>query len=104
MRRQVAAVYAAAVAGIRRAKSTASEHSILRGEVSDVAGLEPLWISRVEHHRAVAGDEWPVRASADAWAIRREEYLGWRTAPARSSSRTWGGRPRSPGMHCCGVF
>jgi ribosomal protein S18 acetylase RimI-like enzyme len=53
------------------------ECRIRRGHVSDVAGLEPLWTSMVDHHRAVAGEEWPVRASAAAWAIRREEYLGW---------------------------
>jgi ribosomal protein S18 acetylase RimI-like enzyme len=70
-------VYAAAVAGVRRAKSTPIKCRIRRGEVSDVAGLQPLWISMVDHHRAVAGEEWPVRGSMDAWAIRRQEYLSW---------------------------
>jgi ribosomal protein S18 acetylase RimI-like enzyme len=65
------------MAGVRRARSTARECRIRRGDISDVAGLEPLWISMVDHHRAIAGEEWPVRRSVDAWAIRRQEYLGW---------------------------
>jgi ribosomal protein S18 acetylase RimI-like enzyme len=50
---------------------------IRRGQTIDVGALMPLWTSMVEHHRAVVGHEWPVRDAADAWAIRRHEYLAW---------------------------
>jgi ribosomal protein S18 acetylase RimI-like enzyme len=70
-------MYARAVAGVRRVKPTAEECRIRRGEVSDVAGLQPLWISMVDVHRDLVGEEWPVRRSTDAWAIRRQEYLDW---------------------------
>lgn len=50
---------------------------IRRGEVGDVAAVWPLWAGMVEHHRAVAGDDWPVRTAEAAWAIRREQYVGW---------------------------
>ncbi len=52
-------------------------HEVRRGSVADVGSLEPLWIGMVEHHRDVAGDEWPVRTAAAAWALRREEYRAW---------------------------
>jgi ribosomal protein S18 acetylase RimI-like enzyme len=53
------------------------EIEVRRGVAADVASLEPLWASMVEHHRAVAGDDWPVRTADAAWAIRREQYAGW---------------------------
>ena len=48
-----------------------------RGAADDVESLQPLWVSMVEHHRRVAGDEWPVRDADAAWRIREAEYRGW---------------------------
>jgi ribosomal protein S18 acetylase RimI-like enzyme len=48
--------------------------------VRDAAQLnhvEPLFRGMVEHHRAVAGMEWPVRESGEAWRRRREQYAEW---------------------------
>ena len=50
---------------------------VRRGVAVDVSSLEPLWAAMVEHHRAVAGDDWPVRTADAAWAIRREQYVTW---------------------------
>ena len=47
------------------------------GDAEDIDSLMPLWMGMVEHHREVAGAEWPVRAAADAWRIRQAEYRGW---------------------------
>jgi ribosomal protein S18 acetylase RimI-like enzyme len=33
----------------------------------------------VDHHRVVAGDDWPVRSAQAAWAIRGDQYVGWLT-------------------------
>jgi ribosomal protein S18 acetylase RimI-like enzyme len=49
-----------------------------------VDAVEPLFRGMVEHHRAVAGEAWPVRDSGDAWARRRQQYLEWLT-----SGRCW---------------
>jgi ribosomal protein S18 acetylase RimI-like enzyme len=65
------------VAGVTRAESTLAECRIRRGDAGNIPELQPLWMSMVDAHRAVAGQTWPVRASEDAWAIRRKEYLGW---------------------------
>ncbi len=51
--------------------------SVRRGSIADVDALMPLWVAMVEHHRLVAGDEWPVRDAGAAWEIRRAEYQGW---------------------------
>ncbi len=37
----------------------------------------PLFMEMVEHHRKVAGSEWPVREAHDAWTMRRKEYHSW---------------------------
>ncbi len=47
--------------------------------MADVEALEPLWVSMVEHHRAVAGAQWPVRTADAAWRIRQAEYRAWLT-------------------------
>lgn len=54
-----------------------AEIEVRRGAVADVESVWPLWASMVEHHRVVAGDDWPVRSAEAAWAIRREQYVGW---------------------------
>jgi ribosomal protein S18 acetylase RimI-like enzyme len=50
---------------------------VVRGTAEDVASLCALWRQMVEHHREIVAGELPVRPSAEAWAVRREEYLGW---------------------------
>ncbi len=52
---------------------------VRRGTLDAVAALEPLWASMVEHHRAVAGEAWPVRPAEAAWRVRREQYRAWLT-------------------------
>ncbi len=31
----------------------------------------------VEHHRALVGQEWPVRSAPAAWSLRRRQYRDW---------------------------
>lgn len=50
---------------------------VRRGGAADINSLQALWMSMVDHHRAVAGADWPVRPSEAAWRIRREEYRAW---------------------------
>src|ERR1019366_4332763 len=37
----------------------------------------PLFRGMVEHHRAVTGDQWPVRDAKQAWQRRRRQYTAW---------------------------
>jgi ribosomal protein S18 acetylase RimI-like enzyme len=46
-------------------------------EAAELDRVEPLFRGMVEHHRVVAGMEWPVRESGEAWRRRREQYAGW---------------------------
>ena len=55
------------------------EIDVRRAGIEAVEVLEPLSISMVDHHREVAGGDWPVRASAEAWRIRQTEYRQWLT-------------------------
>jgi GNAT superfamily N-acetyltransferase len=51
-----------------------------RVAVADESALphvEPLFQAMVEHHRLVAGGDWPVRDAKQAWARRRREYVDW---------------------------
>jgi ribosomal protein S18 acetylase RimI-like enzyme len=50
---------------------------VWRGAAGDIDSLQALWMSMVDHHREVAGADWPVRESEAAWRIRREEYRSW---------------------------
>ncbi len=50
-----------------------------RAGIDAVESLMPLWMSMVDHHREVAGADWPVRASDASWLTRREEYGLWLT-------------------------
>lgn len=50
---------------------------IVELDVSEVDRVEPLFKELVAFHREVAGDDWPVRGEAAAWAHRRAEYLSW---------------------------
>jgi GNAT superfamily N-acetyltransferase len=55
------------------------ETQVRRGTVTEVDSLMPLWVSMVEHHRKVAGAQWPVRSADAAWRIRQAEYRTWLT-------------------------
>ncbi len=48
-----------------------------RAGIAAVETLEPLWKSMVDRHREVAGADWPVRTSEEAWRIRQAEYRQW---------------------------
>lgn len=50
---------------------------ITLGAAGDLEAVAPLWMSMVEHHRMIAGADLPIRASADAWALRQQEYRAW---------------------------
>ena len=49
-------------------------------DAGELDSVEPLFRGMVEHHRAVAGAEWPVRESGEAWRRRRAQYQGWLAA------------------------
>jgi ribosomal protein S18 acetylase RimI-like enzyme len=46
-------------------------------DAGELDAVEPLFRGMVEHHRLVAGTEWPVRESGEAWRRRRAQYEGW---------------------------
>lgn len=52
-------------------------YDIALADAARVDELEPLWRGMVEHHRGVAGRDWPVRTGEAAWARRRPQYLQW---------------------------
>jgi len=54
-----------------------SGFEIVELDVSEVDRVEPLFKELVGFHREVAGEEWPVRDEAAAWAHRRAEYVSW---------------------------
>ncbi len=47
------------------------------GAAGDIDALAPLWMAMVEHHRGLVGEQVPVRASAEAWALCRQQYQLW---------------------------
>lgn len=57
-----------------------STYTIHIAGLADVDRVERLWHSMVEHHREVAGAEWPVKTAADAWQVRRVQYVEWLSA------------------------
>ncbi|GAA1552718.1 hypothetical protein GCM10009678_39540 [Actinomadura kijaniata] len=50
---------------------------ITAGAVDDVAGLEPLWLAMLDHHREVTDERWPVRGPGESWALCSEQYRTW---------------------------
>lgn len=50
---------------------------IVEGDISAVARVGPLFEAMVDHHRRVAGLDWPVRDRGLAWERRRREYVDW---------------------------
>jgi ribosomal protein S18 acetylase RimI-like enzyme len=50
------------------------------GSVADVDSLNLLWQQMLEHHRTLAGDQWPVRDAEQSWQQTRAEYTGWLAA------------------------
>jgi ribosomal protein S18 acetylase RimI-like enzyme len=83
------------------------ELAVRLGTVEDVDSLESLWIAMVEHHRQIVEGEWPVRAGAQAWSLRREQCLTWlreETAIlhlAHSADGAGDGRHRPAGYVLC---
>jgi GNAT superfamily N-acetyltransferase len=55
------------------------ETDVRRGTVADVESLRSLWVAMVEHHRSVAGAQWPVRTADAAWQVRQAQYRTWLT-------------------------
>lgn len=47
------------------------------GGPEDVESVAGLWMTMVEHHRAVAAEPWPIRDAQQAWTLRQAQYLGW---------------------------
>jgi GNAT superfamily N-acetyltransferase len=45
--------------------------------VEGIDRVEPLWRAMVDHHRAVVGDEIPVRPTDATWPMRRAQYEAW---------------------------
>jgi ribosomal protein S18 acetylase RimI-like enzyme len=65
--------------------------------LAEVDRVEPLWKAMVAHHRAVVGDEWPVRGEQDAWERRRAEYVDWlSTGEGTMLAALPAGEPESP--------
>lgn len=54
-----------------------ASHRITALDATEVDRVEPLWKAMVAHHRAVAGEEWPVRPEQEAWEQRRPQYVEW---------------------------
>ena len=50
---------------------------ITPASVEKVEALAPLWKAMVDHHRQLAGPHLTVRASDEAWAMRRTDYRRW---------------------------
>ena len=50
---------------------------IASGSAETVEALAPLWKAMVDHHRQLAGPHLPIRASDEAWAMRRTDYRRW---------------------------
>jgi ribosomal protein S18 acetylase RimI-like enzyme len=50
---------------------------VVIAETSDLDSVAPLFQDMVEHHRRVAGSQWPVRDAEEAWERRRVEYTEW---------------------------
>lgn len=73
-----------------------AEVEVRRGSAADVEALRPLWVSMVEHHRQVAGDEWPVRGADAAWRIREAQYRGWLADGSRTLFVASAGDPTRP--------
>jgi ribosomal protein S18 acetylase RimI-like enzyme len=50
---------------------------VVMADASALPQVEPLFRAMVDHHRLVAGADWPVRDAGHAWARRRSEYVDW---------------------------
>jgi ribosomal protein S18 acetylase RimI-like enzyme len=62
----------------------AIDYSVVVADATRLDDVGPLFKTMVEHHRMVAGDEWPVRDGDEAWDRRRRQYTAW-----LSSGRAW---------------
>ncbi len=55
----------------------AIEYGVIVAGATRLDDVEPLFKEMVEHHRMVAGDQWPVRNGGEAWRLRRRQYVAW---------------------------
>ena len=61
-----------------------TNYDIIVADAVRLDEVEPLFKAMVEHHRAVAGADWPVRDRDQAWQRRRRQYAAW-----LSGGRAW---------------
>ncbi len=54
-----------------------NDYKVILADATRLDEVEPLFKAMVEHHRVVAGDQWPVRKGDEAWHRRRGQYGGW---------------------------
>jgi GNAT superfamily N-acetyltransferase len=52
-------------------------HTVWRGGVDDLPGVEPLWLAMAAHHGHLMGEAWPLRDADDSWRRRGAAYAGW---------------------------
>jgi ribosomal protein S18 acetylase RimI-like enzyme len=62
----------------------AIDYSVVVADATRLDDVGPLFKAMVEHHRMVAGDQWPVRDGDEAWDRRRRQYTAW-----LSGGRAW---------------
>jgi ribosomal protein S18 acetylase RimI-like enzyme len=61
-----------------------TNYEVIVADAARLDEVEPLFKAMVEHHRAVAGEHWPVRDGDQAWGRRRRQYSDW-----LSGGRAW---------------
>jgi ribosomal protein S18 acetylase RimI-like enzyme len=61
-----------------------SDYDVVVADATRLDDVGPLFRGMVEHHRLVAGEDWPVREAGAAWDRRRRQYADW-----LSGDRAW---------------
>jgi ribosomal protein S18 acetylase RimI-like enzyme len=54
-----------------------SDYDVVVADATRLDDVGPLFQAMVEHHRLVAGEDWPVRDADAAWDRRRRQYDAW---------------------------
>jgi ribosomal protein S18 acetylase RimI-like enzyme len=54
-----------------------SDYHVIMADADRLDEVGPLFRGMVEHHRAVTGDQWPVRDAEQAWQRRRRQCTAW---------------------------
>lgn len=74
-----------------------ASHRVVELTADEVERVGHLFEQMVDFHREVAAREWPVRSAAQAWAVRRGQYLQWlTTGTARIFAAVPAERPEAP--------